>query len=137
MHEKEFVWFVPNDHNRIQDGADIRLDFCEGQAKLVLPYVSTLEVTIGISRRLEFQTSTDASRWAMTLLENLELIPYRGRLTAEQQEDVGEILENLVWRRYKADGCGGFFPLAWPEEDQREVEIWHQMAAYLNEQPEW
>lgn len=137
MHEKEFVWFVPNDANRLQDGADLRLDFSEGRDLVRLPCVSTLEVLIGIARRLEFQTSTDASKWAMNLLENLELTAYRGRLATRQVEEVDEILENLIWRRYQADGTGGFFPLAWPEEDQRQVEIWYQMAAYLNEQPEW
>ena len=28
---------------------------------------------------------------------------------------------------------GGFFPLAFPKEDQTKVEIWYQMSGYLEE----
>jgi hypothetical protein len=28
---------------------------------------------------------------------------------------------------------GGFFPLTHPNDDQRKVEIWYQMNAYLDE----
>ncbi len=51
--------------------------------------------------------------------------------------EIDDILERLIWRQYQEDGQGGFFPLAWPEQDQREVELWYQMNAYLaeNEDP--
>jgi hypothetical protein len=30
-------------------------------------------------------------------------------------------------------GLGGMFPLEDPREDQRAIEIWYQMMAYINE----
>jgi hypothetical protein len=46
---------------------------------------------------------------------------------------VEEILYALIWRTYDPDGVGGFFPLAWPKEDQTKIEIWYQMNAYAKE----
>jgi hypothetical protein len=31
------------------------------------------------------------------------------------------------------DGTGGFFPLAWPQEDQRAVELWYQLNSFVEE----
>jgi hypothetical protein len=36
-------------------------------------------------------------------------------------------------RLYTTSGYGGLFPLEEPKEDQRKVEIWYQMMAYLGE----
>jgi hypothetical protein len=46
---------------------------------------------------------------------------------------VEDILDTCIWRTYQPDGQGGFFPLAWPEEDQTKVELWYQIAAYIDE----
>ena len=46
---------------------------------------------------------------------------------------IDDILDTLIWRTYEYDGIGGFFPLTNAEEDQTKVEIWYQMAAYINE----
>ena len=79
MFEKEFVWTVPNDDNRIGDGLDLRVDFCrERQIPMetrhtLLEYCSFLEVLIGLSRRLSFNAGGEAPRWAWQLLTNLEL----------------------------------------------------------------
>jgi hypothetical protein len=43
------------------------------------------------------------------------------------------ILDRVIRREYEPDGTGGFFPLQNPLEDQTQVEIWYQMAAYINE----
>jgi hypothetical protein len=48
-------------------------------------------------------------------------------------KNVNQILTNLVERTYQKNGKGGLFPLKQPAKDQRRVEIWYQMAAYLNE----
>ena len=33
MHNLEFVWTVPNDDNRVQDGWDLRPEFANGKVK--------------------------------------------------------------------------------------------------------
>lgn len=140
MHEKEFVWIVANDDNRMQDGLDLRREYFNLRHVKhyvdvdVLGYVSVLEVLIGLSRRLSFQTSTPAEDWAYELLRNLELHDKTGHLGHRRAAQVDDMLEALIYRTYDKTGQGGFFPLAWPTRDQRKVEIWYQMAAYLNEQ---
>ncbi len=139
MHAKEFVYVVVNDDSRTQDARDVRSD-CFREFK-VKPYVTTdvlgpisvLEILMALSRRMGFMTSIAPGEWAWVLLQNLELNGYSGRIGRRWAEEIDDILERLVWRQYGPDGQGGFFPLAWPEEDQREVELWYQMAAYLAE----
>ncbi len=75
-----------------------------------------------------------AQHWAWNLVKNLELDRFEGKTTPEHRVIIDGILEQLIWRLYDTNGVGGFFPLAWPQQDQTKVEIWYQMAAYLNEQ---
>jgi hypothetical protein len=46
---------------------------------------------------------------------------------------VDKILNRILDRTYKRDGIGGLFPLKHPKKDQRRVELWYQMNAYLVE----
>lgn len=139
MHEKEFVWFVPNDDNRIMDGLDIRTEWILHVLEAVGPPVdlgipcSFLEVLIGISRRMGFITSEEPSGWAWQLILNLELNRMRDPLSRYKKAKTDEILERVIWRTYERDGAGGFFPLTRPRHDQRKIEIWAQMNAYIIE----
>lgn len=140
MHDTEFVWLVPNDDNRIQDGLDLRGEFLTDNGRTTrVPSEqfgatsSVLEVMIGVSRRLAFIADDSAEGWAWQLLCNLELDKYHDPLSARKSRKVMEILNAMIWRTYAPDGTGGFFPLAWPVEDQRKTEIWYQMNAYVEE----
>lgn len=133
MLEKEFVWHVPNDDNRIADGLDVRREFTGETGLRVEGPCSVLEVLIGLSRHLEFMAEGDAAGWAWQLLCNLELHKLSDPVGPRKAIRADEILETLIWRTYSPDGVGGFFPLAWPDEDQRKVEIWYQMAFYVDE----
>lgn len=131
MFEMEFVFLIPNDDNRIQDGIDLREEFHPGW---VPGYpVSILEVLIALSRRLAFAAEGSAPGWAWQLMRNLELDKMYDPLGRRRSIRAREILEGLVWRNYRPDGQGGFFPLAFAEEDQTKVEIWDQMGAYVDE----
>lgn len=140
MHQKEFIWFVANDDNRIQDALDLRLEYLYEMEldvpseALRLVHVSVLEVLVALSRRVEFFCNGEARRWAWVLMEHLGLHKYRGRITPVKRGHVDQILEKLVWRQYDADGTGGFFPLGWPNEDQTKIEIWYQMQNWIGEQ---
>jgi len=133
MYETEFVWIVPKDDNRIQDARDLRVEFLNGRRYNFDKIVSVLEVLIALSRRLEFNAGGLASMWAWKLLEHLRLHKASDPLVGVKAERVEEILYSLVWRTYRPDGLGGFFPLDNPTRDQTKVEIWHQMHAYINE----
>lgn len=134
MHNLEFLWTVPNDDNRVQDGLDLRTEFLnEHRGRLEKRGASILEVLVALSRRVAFTAGGEARVWAWMLVKNLHLNKAQDPWTAQKARSVEDILEALVWRTYRPDGRGGFFPLDAPQEDQTKVEIWYQMNAYVME----
>lgn len=136
MHNLEFVWTVPNDDNRVQDGLDLRSEFAGGNAasmQLDLEGVTFLEVLIALSRRAAFIGGGDQEKWAWRLIKNLRLYKMHNPLNGQRGALVDDILDAVVWRTYQPDGKGGFFPLNHPLEDQTKVEIWYQLNKYVME----
>lgn len=134
----EFVWFIPNDDNRVADGKDLRAEFVttEGLRDDVteewLHYgCSVLEMLVALSRRLAFESEGGPRAWFATLIENLHL--NRVVDTRYNEQEVTDKIDALIWRNYKYTGEGGLFPLKYPDRDQRDVEIWYQLNAYLME----
>lgn len=140
LFSKEFVWVVPNDDNRLEDAMDLRHQFLNetgitnpGELLLGVPPLSVLEVILGLSLRCAFNGGGTPPNWAWRLIENLDLHNMSDPVTRRKAERIDDILENLIWRNYEPDGVGGLFPLAHPQANQTEVEIWYQMNAYLDE----
>jgi hypothetical protein len=135
---KEFVWIVPNDDNRAEDGRDLRLEFLEeydvrdADATWMRLGCSMLELLIGLSRRLSFEAEGEPSSWFWKLMENLDLERYNDN-TPFSDAAIDELLDRVIWRTYRRNGAGGLFPLKRTREDQRQVEIWYQLCAYLLE----
>jgi len=48
-------------------------------------------------------------------------------------EYVEDVTHAVIWRTYNENGNGGLFPLRDSDQDQRQVEIWYQLSAYLLE----
>lgn len=137
LYIKEFIWWVPNDDNRVEDGKYLREIFIDDQhLENVDPDwleldCSMLEMLIGLSMRLSFLGEGEPIDWFWRLIDNVGLrYSDRGNYP---ESFINEVLDNIIWRVYKFSGSGGLFPLRHPERDQREVEIWYQMNAYLLE----
>jgi hypothetical protein len=94
---------------------------------------TALEVLIALSRRVAFNAGGEPEVWAWKLLKNLRLHKATDPFTPEKANRVDEVLYALIWRTYKPNGQGGFFPLQWDPEDQTKVEIWYQMNKYVAE----
>lgn len=136
-----FEWRVPNDDNRLSDGKNLRREFVEQEDPdgvlddwLHLP-CSVLELMVGLARRLEFEAGGEAHYWFWNLMGNIRLHRYSDRFNLPTHL-IDKILKRIMLREYKASGQGGFFPLKHPDQDQRDVELWYQMAAYVGEQSE-
>jgi hypothetical protein len=140
LYFKEFVWFVPNDDNRAEDGKYLRHEFLNDcQIKDPDPAwmslgCSMLEMLIALSRRLAFMAEGEPRDWFWELLHNIGLdkssigdVYYNTVL----RRTVDEILDVVIWRRYSSKGDGGLFPLPDSDQDQRKIEIWYQLNAYL------
>lgn len=134
----EFTWFVPNDDARVEDGRALRLEFMQ---ELEIPEVdpdwmdlgcSFLELLIGLSRRLAFETDSLAVDWFWHLIANMELSEYNDS-TRFSKNEIEHITTRISERTYERDGYGGLFPLRRPRKDQRKVELWYQMNAYVLE----
>lgn len=137
LHSKEFVWIVPNDDNRLEDGRDLRNEYVD-ETNLEVDEIwlemgcSMLEMLVGLARRFSFETGVSIKKCFWIMLENLGLADFTDSSNYDEQ-DVDDILDNVIWRTYEPDGRGGLFPLYNAEEDQRDVEIWYQLSAYLLE----
>lgn len=137
MYCKEFIWFVPNDDNRAQDGQSLRYEFIEeqGLADVDPDWMdlgcSMLELLITLSRELSFLAEGEPRDWFFDMLNNLDLRcddkHYPGN------DYVEGVLDNVIWRTYKPNGKGGLFPLRRPDQDQRDVELWYQLNRYVRE----
>jgi hypothetical protein len=140
FHEKEFFWFIPNDDNRILDGLELRNEFLseihyrigEEDEEWASAGCSVLELLIGLSHRLSDLDGGEPRIWFWQMIKNLGLDQFDDQIPYDW-EDVDEALSALIYRTYDRDGTGGLFPLTHPEEDQRKVEIWYQLNAYLLE----
>lgn len=139
LYTKEFIWFVPNDDNRLEDGRDLRFEFLvekeiddPGPEWMGLG-CSMFEMLIGLSRRLSFEAEGEPREWFWQLLDNLDIAHYSdNRYTNRVFAEVDATLDRVIWRTYAPDGRGGLFPLSNPQEDQRKVEIWYQLSSYLS-----
>lgn len=138
LYTKEFVWLIPNDDNRVEDGRYLRYEFLDevDVSGNVDPNwmglgCSVLEMLMGVANRLAFEADKTPQLWFWELLTNLGLSGYTDRSVDERA--IEDIVDRLIWRTYKPNGEGGLFPLRHPEEDQRHVEIWYQLSLYIQE----
>ena len=139
LFKKEFIWFVPNDDNRIEDGKDLRFEFVDS-AELqdvdpdwVCLGCSMLELLVGLSRRLAFEAEGEPRDWFWQLIENLELFGMTDRFMRSDSQVVDDILDRVIYRNYDSNGVGGLFPLRRTPNDQRKVELWYQLSEYVLE----
>lgn len=132
MYNTPFEPFVPNDQNRSEDGLALRQEFMlnkligtrrdRGWQELEC---SILEMLIALADRVSYKTGKPTEGWFWKFVDNLGVCDGRVHITTA--------LRRLNRRTYAENGSGGLFPLSGPHKDQREVEIWYQMSAYLLE----
>lgn len=146
LHKKEFKVLIPHDDNRAYEGKNLRETYCD-EVDFDYDYAtafygidvadcSMLELIIGLSIRCEqIIADNDIGGWFWRFLENIRL----DRFSDDEFYDNGgavvinNILDMIIKRQYKKNGYGGLFPLKLGKADQRKVEIWYQMCAYLDE----
>ena len=146
LHKRLFLWSVPNDDNRIYDAIDMRLRYCEQFD--VEPYLlgsdetcSVFEMLIAFTDRIVFETSDSDmdlgfGEWFWTLMGNLQLRHLTDEMYCAERgiyEQVETAMDIFIDRLYQPDGRGGLFPLQFPHQDQREVELRYQLSAYILE----
>jgi hypothetical protein len=133
-----FSWTVHNDGNRVEDAREIRTEFLEENRKEFRSRTwlemdaSVLEILMGISSRMAFKTDESPGVCFWKLIHNVGLDECSDNVwSADTRRKAERICRRFIERTYHANGRGGLFPLNDPQEDQREIEIWLQMNAYL------
>lgn len=142
LHSQEFYYKdeVPMDENRLVDGVGLR-DAFEDEIGYSTDGVldrecSMLEMLVALAMAFREVNNEKKSiaYYFFEMLNNLQLQSCTDEHWDELIEDYTfNIIERLLERDYDYDGSGGLFPLNYAQEDQRNVEIWYQLAAYYNE----
>lgn len=141
LHDTEFIYSIPKDANRAEDGIDLRyrftllhgpeyaLDYLEGPC-------SVLEMIIALAIRCEETIMDDPAigdrtgQWFWGMIRNLAL----GSMTDARfdRRFVEDAVTRFLNREYEPDGRGGLFTIHHCDRDLRTVEIWHQLLWYLD-----
>lgn len=140
LYSREFVWLVPNDDNRVEDGKSLRYEFIDEQGTDGVDVMwlelgcSMLEMLVALARRASYETSRAPGDWMWQFMCNLGVSSHHDlEWSAHVHRHVDVKLSALIYRTYSPSGRGGLFPLRNAVEDQRKVELWYQMSAYLLE----
>lgn len=142
LYSRDFYALVPMDENRTADGLELRYKYARenGAYPNLDRNCSVLEMMVALSQRIDRNLMTEpdkgdqAYKWFWEMSSNLGLATYKEDFDSEYAPyEISCILDTFLTRTYHYDGEGGLFPLQKPKEDQRKVEIWYQMNAYLME----
>lgn len=138
---EEFVPRIANDDNRAQDGLELRDLFSFEEEVFFDSYWDTLpcsifEMLIALARRMEFEGGRSVEHWFWVFIHNMGMGDWDDTTPTHFLNRctylAAKKLNNREYTYYGRNG--GLFPLNHPQEDQREVELWYQMAAYLREE---
>lgn len=159
LHRIEFYSLIPNDANRAEDGKKLRELFMDEleYKRQTHPFIlegdilsrnhhdelvrcTVFEMLVALAMRMEGQLCGNEDALSVhecffLFIRNLDLIWCDNEEYFERPspEIIRAVIQNFLDRTYTSDGVGGLFPLRDPEKDQRQVEIWYQMSAYLLE----
>lgn len=145
LHSVEFEYILPMDGNRAEDGINLRYRFGDifGYRQHVIAHLldnrwcSVLEMMVALAVRCEEHIMEDADygdrtgQWFWNMIVSLGL----GSMNDSRfdEEYVESVVTRFLNRDYEPNGKGGLFTVQHPPRDMRSLDIWYQMAAYLNE----
>lgn len=138
LYNTNFEVWNERDINRVNDVIDARNEFYNGEIS-TKNGASVLEILYILSKRFQFLISytleIDKIFWEM--IKNLGLEYDKDDKYWLKNEEFlsknGEKLRIWMQRCFDFDGKRSIFPLKCAKKDQRGVEIWYQMQAYIAE----
>ena len=141
LHSVEFVYDIPRDENRAEDGIDLRYRFAlaydviENADDYLGGPCSVLEMIIALAFKIE-ETMDDPRmgdrmpQWFWNMIVSLGL----GSMNDERYDEdhVRKVIMIFLNREYEPNGKGGLFTVRGCREDLSSMEIWRQMCLYLD-----
>lgn len=143
LHHIDFKWILDRDENREADGIGLRDDFdlphsCTMQEDeaFFARYCSVFEMMLALAIKVDDEFIGDPAEehpeeFFMEMIKNLGLDKFKGE--RYKKADVIKIVNRWLDREFDSNGVGSPFPIRRSNQDQRKLEIWDQMNAYLNE----
>lgn len=145
LHDTEFVYTIPMDGNRAEDGIELRYRFGREHHyadSMIAAFLddrpcSVLEMMTALAIRCEEHIMDNpdignrTGQWFWSMLVSLGL----GSETDSRFDIcyVDRQIDRFLDHDYAVNGKGGLFTVNDPPRDMRSVEIWYQMNWYLNE----
>lgn len=135
LYEYPFRWQFTLDSNRAAGGVNLRSEFAYEQGVDIQDVrsgpCSVLEMLIALSKRMVEILTMDISDWFWDFLRNLGLDRFDDYNYDEN--GVNYILNVWLNRAYDSHGNGSLFPLSDYSGDCRNLDIWGQMNAWIEE----
>lgn len=146
LFNSDFYWCLTMDENRVSDAkalrywfANIGSAFTDYDALMARP-ATVLEVLIALADRMDrdvmrgIEYKDRSIKWFWMFIQNLGLDKFTDRnWTVDNAIKASNIIDTWMKREFKPDGKGSPFPLKNPQKDQRTVDLWYQMQAYIGE----
>ena len=145
LHNFIFVPLLEMDGNREDDAKQLRYRFgmeCDIHRRIIardldtIDNCSILELMVALAVRCEETIMTDSEYgdrtglWFWNMVDSLGLQNMTDRYYDKHL--VNDVLYDFNNREYKPNGEGGLFTIPNRIADLRDVEIWYQMAWYLD-----
>ena len=145
LHVRRFVYILPMDGNRSEDGIDLRyrgfayecgISYHEIARYLDIRDCSVLEMMVALAIRGEDivgdpEIGDRTAEWFWWMIDSLGLVG----MTDEYFDDIftERAVDNFINHDYRENGKGGLFIVNDPPYDMRDAEIWNQMCWFLSE----
>lgn len=141
LHKTEFKVICLMDRNRVDGCLNRRVNYDYNLMTDHQISVSLLEIVIELSVEMYelgqgYSWNKSQQEWFWLLLANAGLLAYDRTIAYLEPTSVDDLQKHIHIinnRQYNTDGSGGFFTLKDNREDQRMVELWYQMSAYMQE----
>ena len=145
LHEVDFIYTMPMDGNRADDGVNLRYRFGSDRGyddAMIATCLddrdcSVFEMMVALAVRCEEHIMDDpdvgdqTARWFWAMVDSLGLNNMTGSNYNKLYVDT--TIDIFLNREYKRNGEGGLFTIADNNCDMRSMEIWYQLCRYLDE----
>lgn len=143
LHDIPFIWVLPMDENRAEDGKYLRYLFCLEKENLDREDVdyalsgpcSVMEFLVGLAKRIEddilysVDSEDRTGQWFWEMIGNLGLEKYDD--SAYSEVEVDDIVTRFMTRKYGKNGAGNVFKNG--PGGPKNIEIWNQAQHWASQ----